>query len=57
MIERILNGIKIRLNTAYLEHKDELDTLANKVIYTGSIGAYFYCKLGILEYCSVRLKT
>lgn len=52
MIEGILNGIKIKLNTVYLEHKAELDTLANKVIYTGSIGAYFYCKLRILEYCS-----
>ncbi len=41
----------------YLEHKAELDALTEKVIYTGSIDAYFDFKLGTLEYCSVHFET
>ena len=44
MVENLLDGIEIRLNTEYLEHKEELD-------------AYFEYKLGTLEYRSVRFET
>ena len=57
MVERMLDGIEVRLNTDYLENKGELDMLADRVIYTGPIDAYFgYC-LGNLEYRSVRFET
>ena len=49
--------VEIRLNTEYLEHKEELDALAEKVVYTGPIDAYFEYKLGTLEYRSVRFET
>ena len=39
MIERLLEGIEVRLNTDYLEQKESLDTLADKVVYTGPIDA------------------
>lgn len=54
MVENLLDGIEVRLNTDYLEHKAELDSLADKVVYTGPIDAYFGFKLGTLEYRSVR---
>lgn len=57
IIERLLKGIEVRLNTDYLEKKSELDALADKVIYTGPIDAYFEYKLGYLEYRSVRFET
>lgn len=57
MVANMLEGIEVRLNTDYFEHKAELDTLADKVIYTGSIDAYFDFKLGTLEYRSVRFET
>ena len=41
----------------YLEHKEELDALAEKVIYTGPIDAYFGYSLGYLEYRSVRFEN
>ena len=53
MVENLLDGIEVRLNTDYLEHKAELDALADKVVYTGPIDAYFGFKLGTLEYRSV----
>lgn len=57
MIGKLLDGIDIRLNIDYLEHKNELDRLAEKVVYTGPIDAYFGYKLGYLEYRSVRFET
>ena len=57
MVERMLEGIEVRTGCDYLQHKDELDTLAERVIYTGPIDAYYgYC-LGPLEYRSVRFET
>ena len=57
MVENLLDGIEVRLNTDYLEHKVELDALAEKVIYTGPIDAYFGYSFGYLEYRSVRFET
>lgn len=57
MVEKMLEGVEVRLNTDYLAHKEELDALAEKVIYTGPIDAYFGYQLGALEYRSVRFET
>ena len=57
MVERMLEGVEVRLNTDYLAHKAELDALAEKVVYTGPIDAYFDYRLGALEYRSVRFET
>ena len=57
LIEKMLEGIEVRLNVDYLENKEELDKLAEKVIYTGPIDAYFDYKLGTLEYRSVRFEN
>ena len=57
LVENLLAGIEVRLGVDYLEHKAELDALAEKVVYTGPIDAYFGYKLGALEYRSVRFET
>lgn len=57
MVQRMLQGIDVRLNTDYLAHKAELNALAHTVVYTGPIDAYFSCQLGALEYRSVRFET
>lgn len=57
MIANLLDGIEVRLDTDYLEHKSELDAMADKIVYTGPIDAYFGYKLGTLEYRSVRFET
>ena len=57
LVEHMLDGIEVRLSTDYLANKAELDALAERVVYTGPIDAYFdYC-LGHLEYRSVRFET
>lgn len=57
MVANMLKGIEVRLGIDYLEHKDELDKLADKVLFTGPIDAYFGYSLGHLEYRSVRFET
>ena len=57
MVENMLRGIEVRLNEDYLENKASWDALADKVVYTGSVDAYFgYC-YGPLSYRSVRFET
>lgn len=57
MVEKMLHGVEVQLGTDYLKQKARLDSLAGKVVYTGSIDAYFDYTLGALEYRSVRFET
>lgn len=57
MVENLLAGIEVRLSEDYLEKKAEYDALADKIVYTGAIDAYFDYKLGALEYRSVRFEN
>lgn len=57
MVANMLEGIEVWLGVDYLAQKAELDALADKVIYTGPIDAYFDYQLGALEYRSVRFET
>ena len=57
MVERMIDGIEVRLNIDYLQDKEYWNNQAERVIYTGPIDEYFdYC-LGNLEYRSVRFET
>ena len=57
MVANLLDGIEVKLGMDYLAHKPEYDAMAEKVVYTGAIDAYFDYKLGALEYRSVRFET
>ena len=57
MVANMLEGIEVQLGVDYLGNRGELDALADKVVYTGAIDAYFDYKLGNLEYRSVRFEN
>ncbi|MBR3837808.1 MAG: UDP-galactopyranose mutase [Clostridia bacterium] len=57
LVENMLSGIEVRLGVDYLKEKEALNALAEKVVYTGAIDAYFDYTLGALEYRSVRFET
>lgn len=57
MVANMIDGIEVRLNTDYLKNKAEFDAMADKIIYTGAIDAYFGFSLGTLEYRSVRFEN
>ena len=57
LIEKLFAGCDIRTGVDYLEDRETYDALADRVVYTGPIDAYFgYC-LGKLEYRTVRFET
>ncbi len=53
----MLEGIEVRLNTDFLENREELENIADKIIYTGMIDQYYDYKFGELEYRSLRFET
>ena len=57
IIEKLLEGVEVRLNCDFLANKDELTATADKVVYTGALDALFDYKLGALEYRSLRFET
>ena len=57
MVERLLRGAEVRLGCDYLADRPRWDALADRVVYTGPIDAYFGYRLGTLEYRSVRFET
>ena len=57
MVEKLLDGVEVRLNTDYFEFIRENPEIAETTLYTGMIDAFFGYKLGVLEYRSVRFET
>ena len=52
----MLEGIGVRLNTDFFYGKEEFETIASKIIYTGPIDQYFNYIYGPLEYRSIRFE-
>ena len=57
LVEKMLEGIEVQLNTDYLSNKEKYDSIANKVIYTGPLDEYFNYSLGELEWRSLRFEN
>ena len=57
MVMHMLDGIEVLLGADYLQQKEHYNALAEKIVYTGAIDAYFSYRLGALEYRSVRFET
>lgn len=56
VIEKMLEGAEVRLRIDYLDHKAELDAMADTIVYTGPIDAYYGYQFGPLEYRSLRFE-
>ena len=57
LVEKMLEGIEIKLEEDFLLKKDYYKGIAKKIVYTGMLDEYFDCKLGRLEYRSLRFDT
>jgi len=57
LIERLLDGIETRVNCDFFAHREELEALADKIIYTGPIDAFYGYRFGKLQYRTVRFET
>lgn len=56
LVQNMLDGIEIRLGVDYLSQKSDLESLADKVVFTGAIDAYFNYQFGELEYRGLRFE-
>ena len=57
LIEKLLDGIEVRLNVDYCEHRAEYEKIAEKIIFTGPIDSFFDYRFGPLEYRGLRFET
>ena len=57
LIEKLLDGIETRVNCDFFAHREELESLADKIIYTGPIDAFYGYRFGQLQYRTVRFET
>ena len=57
IIEKMLKGIDVKLNCDYFNNREELNKIAKKIIFTGTIDQYYNYQFGELEYRSVRFET
>ncbi len=57
IISKMLKGIDIKLNYDFFEHRENLENIAEKIIFTGPIDKFYDYKFGELEYRSLRFET
>ncbi|NCC76858.1 MAG: UDP-galactopyranose mutase, partial [Clostridia bacterium] len=56
IVDRLLDGIEVRLETDYFAHRAELDAQAQKIVFTGMIDEFYGYRFGNLEYRSLRFE-
>lgn len=57
MVEKMLDGIEVRLNVNFFDNIDEYKSIAKKIVYTGPIDEYFNYSLGKLDWRSLSFDT
>lgn len=57
IIEKMLDGIEVRLNTDFFDNREYLENIADKIVFTGMIDKFYNYKFGELEYRSLRFET
>ena len=57
IIEKMLKGIDVKLNYDFFENNEELENIAEKIVFTGPIDKFYNYKFGELEYRSLRFET
>lgn len=57
IIEKMLEGIEVKLNYDFFEHREQLENIADKIVFTGPIDQYYNYQYGELEYRSLRFET
>lgn len=57
IVEKMLAEIEVKLNYDFFDHRQELESIADKIVFTGMIDEYYDYKFGELEYRSLRFET
>lgn len=57
LIEKLLEKVEVKVNTDYFQHRDNLNSLADKILFTGMIDEFYNYQYGILEYRTLNFET
>lgn len=57
LVEKMLDGIEVKLNTNFFDNIEEYKEIADKIVYTGPIDEYFNYSLGSLDWRSLKFDT
>ena len=57
IIEKMLEGVEVKINTDFFDNREELENIAEKIVFTGPIDKFYNYKFGELEYRSLRFET
>ena len=57
LVENMLSGIKVLLNTDFFQDRQKYQSMTNQIVYTGPLDEYFNYQLGKLEWRSLKFKT
>ena len=57
IIEKMLDGVDVKLKTDFIKNRNSLTLLADKIVYTGMIDEYFDFRYGCLQYRSLKFKN
>ena len=57
IIEKMLEGIEVRLNSNFFDKREEYENIADKIVFTGMIDEYYNYCFGKLEYRSLKFET
>lgn len=57
IIQKMLDGTEVKLNTDFFENREYFEDIADKIVFTGMIDKYYNYKYGELEYRSLRFET
>ena len=56
IIEKMLEGIEVRLETDFFNNREEFEEIADKIVFTGMIDEFYNYEFGTLEYRSLRFE-
>ena len=56
LIDGLLEGVETRVNTDFLENRPYWESVADKIVYTGAIDAYYDYQFGRLDWRTVRFE-
>lgn len=56
MVESMLEGVEVRLDTDFFENRDYFENIADKIVFTGKIDEFYGYKFGRLEYRTVKFE-
>lgn len=57
IIEKMLNGVEVKLNTNFFDNREYFENIAEKIVFTGMIDEFYNYRFGKLEYRSLRFET